>query len=430
MVARRVLLLVVVMAVGCLGLVSQASADVYWANPGGGAIASASLDGSQVVQDRIGGADVPRDVAVSGGYVYWTNAGAGSIGRARLDGSEVNQRFIDTVSSAYGITIANGYVYWGAGIGIGRARLDGSDVVPRIISTGRDPARTLAVDDRYIYWSSARGGIGRSDLEGFQIQPAWLATPGPATALAVDGAHLYWADRDAIGRANRDGTAFDPGFIRGAGDAIGLAVDDWQIYWSNNSRGTIGRANLDGTEVNDSFITGVSFPWGIDIDPTTYVQASATSLAFGAQPLGTIGAPQTLSIQNIAPTPRPIDDVQISGDGADDFLITSQGCTRTPLAAGAACTVRVRFAPSATGERTATLTLSGDGLVAPMQIPLHGTGGELPKGDTGERGPEGPAGPAGTTGATGATGPQGDTGPQGAQGPQGEPGKVLLVAIS
>jgi hypothetical protein len=74
--------------------------------------------------------------------------------------------------------------------------------------------------------------------------------------------------------------------------------------------------------------------------------------------------------------------------------------------------------------------LGGDGLVAPMQIPLQGTGGELPKGDTGERGAEGPAGPTGATGATGpqgapgARGPQGDTGPRG---PQGEPGKVMLV---
>jgi hypothetical protein len=243
MVARRVLLLVVVMAVGCLGLASQASADLYWANPAPCAIASASLDGSHVVPNRIGGADVPRDVAVGGGYVYWTNAGAGTIGRARLDGSEVDQHFIDTMTSAYGIAVANGYVYWGAGIGIGRARLDGTDVMPRLINTGRDAARALAVDGRYIYWASDRGGISRSDLNGFQIQPTWLATPAPAMALAVDGAHLYWADgRDAIGRTNRDGTGFDPEFIRGAGDPIGLAVDDWQIYWSNNRGGTIGRA--------------------------------------------------------------------------------------------------------------------------------------------------------------------------------------------
>jgi hypothetical protein len=424
-VARRVFLLVMVMAGGCLGWASQASADLYWANPAGNAIAGASLDGSHVAQSRIGGARAPRDVAVGGGYVYWTNAALGSIGRARLDGSEVEQGFIPTQSSASAITIAGDYLYWTAGGSIWVARPDGTDRGLRLFSIGRETAVGLAVAGPWIYWSTERGNIGRADLMGRDLQPAWLVTPGPARALAVDGTHLYWADgQDNIGRVDLNGLNANPQFITGAGDPIGLAVDAWQIYWSNNASGTIGRANLDGSDVNDSFITGVSFPWGIDVDPTTYVQASASSLAFGVQPLSTIGATQTLSIHNTASTSRVIDDVQITGDAVDDFLMLSQGCTRAPLAAGATCTVRFRFAPSATGERTATLTLSGNGLVAPMQIPLHGTGGELPKGETGERGPEGAAGATGATGAAGAQGPQGETGPQG---PQGEPGKVLLV---
>jgi hypothetical protein len=88
------LLLVAVMAAGCLWSASQARADLYWANSGGSAIARASLDGSQVVQNHIPGVSVPRDVAVGGGYAYWTNPSRGTIGRAQLDGTGVDPRFV------------------------------------------------------------------------------------------------------------------------------------------------------------------------------------------------------------------------------------------------------------------------------------------------------------------------------------------------
>jgi hypothetical protein len=116
---------------------------------------------------------------------------------------------------------------------------------------------------------------------------------------------------------------------------------------------------------------------------------------------------------------------------SDDFILAGSTCPRV-LAPGEACAATIRFAPSATKRRSATLkvrsnaaqfdiTLSGEGIGRPAPIvgPAGPTG---PAGQTGSTGPAGPrgaigaAGPAGSTGATGATGATGPAGTNGADG--------------
>src|SRR5690242_16104423 len=69
-----------------------------------------------------------------------------------------------------------------------------------------------------------------------------------------------------IGRAKLDGSGADNFFITGASVPCGVAVDGAHIYWANEgyfgSGTTIGRANLDGTDVDQEFISGVS-EWAV-----------------------------------------------------------------------------------------------------------------------------------------------------------------------
>jgi hypothetical protein len=119
--------------------------------------------------------------------------------------------------------------------------------------------------------------IARADVDGSASDLKFL--PTNARDVAVDGSHIYWSNPDdgTIGRANLDGTGVDPAFIRGAGAPNFIAVDSSHIYWSNRSSdaeystveptgtGSLGRANLDGSDVQPNCITGVTNPTGIAV---------------------------------------------------------------------------------------------------------------------------------------------------------------------
>src|SRR5213079_2923462 len=58
-----------------------------------------------------------------------------------------------------------------------------------------------------------------------------------------------------------------------------------------------------------------------------------------------------------------------------DFAFAGLGTCGSSVAAGASCTISVKFTPTAAGTRTGTVTLSDNAPNSPQTIPLSGTGG-------------------------------------------------------
>lgn len=123
-----------------------------------------------------------------------------------------------------------------------------------------------------------------------------------------------------------------------------------------------------------------------------------------------MSAVRTLTVSSTGEWPLRVRSVRTTGGAPDDFLITRDTCSDEVVAAGATCTVAVRFAPQQQGARQASLQIASDAATPLVEVALDGTGGEAPAG---------PAGPAGPTGPAGSTGPAGPTGPVGAAGPTG-----------
>jgi hypothetical protein len=98
------------------------------------------------------------------------------------------------------------------------------------------------------------------------------------------------------------------------------------------------------------------------------LQGSGT-MAFGNQAVGTTSAALTLTLTNIGSGTVNVSGV--TNSNTTDFAITANTCTT--LTQSTACSVTVIFHPSATGARSAVVTVTSDGLYSPQAFTFSGT---------------------------------------------------------
>jgi hypothetical protein len=250
---------------------------IYWTNDRNGSVGRADVDGSGVneafihstTKGKVGGAGMTVDKQ----FVYWTSANGGSattILRAKLNGSAVNKTFITGAHNPCGVTVDSKHIYWGGDVGtaIGRANLNGTGVNQDFITTGNGVCG-VAVTSTHIYWANYETNwIGRANLDGTHVNLDFIQTTASAS-VAISGQYIYFANAGtAIGRASLNGSDVRPKFITGLnGQVAFLAVDGAHIYWADwGDRGTgttVGRANIDGSGVNQRVVKGTSGGFGI-----------------------------------------------------------------------------------------------------------------------------------------------------------------------
>jgi hypothetical protein len=105
----------------------------------------------------------------------------------------------------------------------------------------------------------------------------------------------------------------------------------------------------------------------------TYVSWTPASLTFGAQTVGTSSPTQTITFTNNATTALTIKSVTVTGVDNKDFTQTDNCGTSLPRKSS--CSIIVTFTPTATGVRTADITVQDFlGGNQSQNIPLSGTG--------------------------------------------------------
>jgi hypothetical protein len=215
---------------------------IYWANAEGctedgscpGTIGEADLNGTHVNESFVP-ADTPYGVTVDGQYIYWSNFGTNTLGRANVDGGEVNQSFITGANGPDGVVVDGEHIYWANANSntIGEANLNGTAVDQSFI-TGPSTPEGMAIDSRYIYWANhSSSSIGRASLAGTEADERFVTGAGNyPTRVAVDSQHVYWTtwaensvpSVGTIGEANLAGGEVNDELISGANSPVGVAV--------------------------------------------------------------------------------------------------------------------------------------------------------------------------------------------------------------
>ncbi len=101
---------------------------------------------------------------------------------------------------------------------------------------------------------------------------------------------------------------------------------------------------------------------------------SATSFSFGSLPIGQASSAQTLIIASNGGQALSLNKLAITGASPGDFAETDTCHVPTVLQPGNACSVLIVFTPSATGSRSAAVTITSNASPATESAQLTGTG--------------------------------------------------------
>ncbi len=168
--------------------------------------------------------------------------------------------------------------------------------------------------------------------------------------IAISGAGFAIASNTCgpsldVGASCTVGVTFSPTAI---GDAVGA------LTFTDSAIGSPQNVSLQGNGVGA-------------------IMLSPTSLNFGTVTFGALSASQTVSLTNAQSVPVSFSSIVSSGN----FTIANNTCG-SGLAAGANCTIGVKFAPNAVGTFNGALTFTDNGPNSPQVVNLSGTGGGTP----------------------------------------------------
>ncbi len=105
-------------------------------------------------------------------------------------------------------------------------------------------------------------------------------------------------------------------------------------------------------------------------EPETALAPSREALDLGSVNIGSVGAPVTVDFANLGARAIQIDAVSVAGALREEVRVA--GCAGRQLAPHDACTVQLRFAPTAAGQRRGTLVASSTG--GKVAVGLTGAG--------------------------------------------------------
>jgi archaellum component FlaF (FlaF/FlaG flagellin family) len=111
---------------------------------------------------------------------------------------------------------------------------------------------------------------------------------------------------------------------------------------------------------------------GVSSAAAQTVTFSPTSLAFGGVVVGTSSSPLPIKLTNTGSATLNVSKVQVTSPNAGDFTQTNN-CTPQVLA-GAFCTINVTFTPTASGARSANITVTDNATGSPQKVLASGTG--------------------------------------------------------
>jgi outer membrane protein OmpA-like peptidoglycan-associated protein len=255
-----------------------------------------------------------------------------------------------------------------------------------------------------IFWSDETGAhTSTAALSGIAVDPAAPVLISPAAY----GFGPVEFDRRADHTFTATNTSGAPVALSGVlvrGNGFGLLADgisdrcSYQTLAAGASctfTASFGAVSVDGTGPRTGTVTLAESSSIVALSATAVVRPARISVSpsshdFGRVAPGERSAPVTLTVSNTGGQSMTVTPGALGSTDADQFAIESDGCANQTVAAGAACTVTVRFAPTTDGAKHAALAVgSPDADNGNAGAGLSGSGQASPAAPAVTGGPQG-----------------------------------------
>ncbi|MDH4023522.1 MAG: choice-of-anchor D domain-containing protein [Gammaproteobacteria bacterium] len=133
---------------------------------------------------------------------------------------------------------------------------------------------------------------------------------------------------------------------------------------TGSKKATVTVATWDGTGTKTVSLSGTGVKSVYSVSPTT--------LAFGNLAVSTTSAAQTIKISNTGIVVLPISSITIGGTNPSQFSRTHNCPAQVPV--GGSCSVSVKFKPTSTGLKSASLKVAAGGGASAQYVALSGNG--------------------------------------------------------
>ena len=161
------------------------------------------------------------------------------------------------------------------------------------------------------------------------------------TRLRIGAGELFAVDANTGPAATVPGAAFRLDLPAIANGATAALTNAW------NDRALAVNADMEPDADADGFGDETQ-----DLGPAAAPRSESTEI-------GRISSGSPVTLTNPDSAPAAIASVRVGGPAAEDFLVTADGCAGVTLQPSESCTLRIRFAPTAAGDRAATLLVRG-----------------------------------------------------------------------
>jgi len=135
------------------------------------------------------------------------------------------------------------------------------------------------------------------------------------------------------------------------------------------------RANLTFFDTQGDRLQSIPLSGSGEEATNAAISFTPSSLNFEPQDVGAQTPIQEVALNNVGAFPVTFESIELAGSARGDFQAT-ENCTGLPIQPGVECTLEVRFAPTAVGDRAASLVIQSNASDRPWVVPLRGFGNE------------------------------------------------------